>query len=302
MASIPVLHLQPLSQIPHNAWIDERLTAGIEPRLVAQRAEQDVKTLPQGVVTEIVKAGLRDGDRQYVVASWHLGPHSENLCQYTDTNMSELSTPEDVPPPSRRRYDSPARRQQAAETRERIIAASADLVRGLTTWEWDELTFRSVAELAGVSERTVYRHFPSERHLHDAVMRRLEDDAGITYEDVELANLADATARVFASLHRFAIEDSVRTPSGPTFAGADQRRQDALIHAVTARAPHWTHTQRAAIAGLLDVLWSPLTYERLVRVWKLDDSNASSTVQWLIGKVVEAVDNNELPRRLARGD
>ncbi len=103
--------------------------------------------------------------------------------------MSELST---------RSYHSPARQKAAAATRERIVDAGTQLVHGFTTWDWDELTFRAVAERAEVSERTVYRHFPTERHLHDAIMGRLEDEAGIAYEDVELGNLADVTARVFA--------------------------------------------------------------------------------------------------------
>jgi AcrR family transcriptional regulator len=198
--------------------------------------------------------------------------------------MGELS----IPPP-RRRYDSPTRRQQAAETRERIVCAGAELARGFTTWEWDDLTFRAVAERAGVSERTVYRNFPSERHLHDAVMQRLEDDAGVSYDDVTLDNVAEVTARVFGSLHRFAIQDSVATPGDPTFAGADTRRQDALLRAVSTRAAQWDDTQLRAAAGLLDVLWSPTTFERLVRAWKLDDSTATSAVAWMIDKVVDVV-------------
>ena len=51
-------------------------------------------------------------------------------------------------------------------------------MHGYDTWDWRDLTFRSVAERAGVGERTVYRHFPTERHLHDAVMERLESEAG----------------------------------------------------------------------------------------------------------------------------
>ena len=199
--------------------------------------------------------------------------------------MGDLS----IPPASRRRYDSPARRQQAAETRERIVSAGAGLVRGFGSWDWDGLTFRAVAERAGVSERTVYRNFPSERHLHDAVMARLEDDAGVSYDNIALDDVAAVTARVFGSLHRFAIEDSGHTPGDPTFAGADARRQDALLRAVSAQAPHWGDVERRVAAGLLDVLWSPTTYERLVREWKLDDSQATGAVEWLIGKVVETV-------------
>ncbi len=205
--------------------------------------------------------------------------------------MSELSTPESP----RRRYHSPTRRGQAAATRERIIDAGARLVRGFTTWDWDELTFRAVAERAGVSERTVYRNFPSERQLHDAIMARLEDEAGISYQDVELDTLADVTARVFASLRRFAIKDTISTPRGPAFAGVDARRHEALGRAVAARAPDLPDAHRRALAGLLDVLWSPPTYERLIGTWSLDNAEAIGAVQWLIAKVIAAVDNNELP-------
>ena len=196
---------------------------------------------------------------------------------------------------STRSYHSPARQKAAAATRERIIDAGTRLVRGFTTWDWDELTFRAVAELAEVSERTVYRHFPTERHLHDAIMGRLEDEAGIAYEDVELDNLADVTARVFASLKRFAIKDTIGTPHGPAFAGADARRHDALDRAVTARAPQLPDAHRRAMAGLLDVLWSPTTYERLVGAWNLDKAEAVDAVRWLIAKVVAVIDDQANP-------
>src|ERR1700721_1556357 len=134
--------------------------------------------------------------------------------------MSELST-------SRRSHHRPARQRAAAATRDRIIDAGTRLVRGFTTWDWDELTFRAVAECAEVSERTVYLHFPTERHLHDAIMGRLEDEAGIAYKDVELDNFAEVTARLFASLGRFAIKDSIGTPHGPAFGGAEAKPQHA---------------------------------------------------------------------------
>jgi AcrR family transcriptional regulator len=200
--------------------------------------------------------------------------------------VSELST-------SRRSYHSPARQKAAAATRDRIIDAGTRLVREFTTWNWDELTFRAVAERAEVSERTVYRHFPTQRHLHDAIMSRLEGDAGIAYEEVELDNLAEVTARLFASLGRFAIKDSIGTPHGPAFVGAEAKRHDALNRAVTARAQELPDAQRRALAGLLDVLWSPPTYERLVGAWNLHNEDAVGAVQWLIAKVVAGIDDNE---------
>src|ERR1700754_3343408 len=175
--------------------------------------------------------------------------------------MAESSTE------SRRRYDNRARLQKAAQTRERIVAAGSDLVRGFDSWNWRDLTFKAVAERAGVGERTVYRHFPTERHLHDAVMQRLEAEAGISYEDVDLDNLGEVTGRVFASLQRFSVRGSVDTPRDPTFVSVDARRRDALLRAVAASAPKWSDAEQRVTAGLLDVLWNLPTFVRLVGVW-----------------------------------
>lgn len=195
----------------------------------------------------------------------------------------------------RRRYDSPARRALAAQTRDRIVDAATELVHGFASWDWRDLTFRAVADRAGVGERTVYRHFPTERHLHDAVMARLERDAGVTYEDVDLTNLAEVAGRVFGSLQRFSVGQSVRTPADPTFVGADQRRRDAVLRAVSQAAPDWTPRQVRAAAGLLDVLWNLPAYERLVGVWELSDDDATAAVGWLLNLLADTITDNRPP-------
>jgi AcrR family transcriptional regulator len=191
---------------------------------------------------------------------------------------------------ARRRYDNRGRQEKAAQTRERIVAAGSDLVRGFTTWNWRDLTFKAVAERAGVGERTVYRHFPTERHLHDAVMQRLESEAGVSYEDVNLANLAETTARVFASLQRFSVRETLPTPHDPAFVSSDQRRRDALLRAVSQSGA--SQTRQRMIAGLLDVLWSPASYERLVGLWGLDGADATRAIEWLMAEVVSAIDDD----------
>lgn len=197
--------------------------------------------------------------------------------------------------PPRRRYDSPIRRQRAAETRARILTAGSDLVHELPSWDWREVTFRAVAERAGVGERTVYRHFPTERHLRDAVMQRLEEEAGVSYDDVTLANLPALTARVFASLHSFAVQDAVVGSDDPTFNAADERRRAALRRAVAEVAPHWTDDQRETAAALLDVLWNLPSYERLVSGWDFERDRATRAIAWLIDQVVGAIEADEPP-------
>ena len=196
---------------------------------------------------------------------------------------------------NRRRYDNRARAQKAAQTRERIIAAGSELVHAFDSWNWRGLTFRAVAARAGVGERTVYRHFPTERHLHDAVMHRLEAEAGISYEDVDLTNLGEVTSRVFASLQRFSVRESVDTPRDPTFVSVDARRRDALLRAVRTSAPEWSEPEQRLTAGLLDVLWNLPSFERLVGVWGVDGRTATDAVNWLMAKVIEAVENDHPP-------
>jgi AcrR family transcriptional regulator len=196
---------------------------------------------------------------------------------------------------NRRTYDNRARQEKAALTRQRIVAAGSDLVHAFDSWNWRDLTFKAVAERAGVGERTVYRHFPTERHLHDAVMQRLEAEAGVSYEDVDLTNIDDVTARVFASLQRFSVRNSVETPQDPTFVGVDVRRRDALMRAVSASAPEWSPGERQAAAGLLDVLWNVPSYERLVGVWGFDGADATRAIGWLMGKVVAAIEDDDPP-------
>jgi AcrR family transcriptional regulator len=179
------------------------------------------------------------------------------------------------------------RRQQAAETRARILDAASALVHGFPTWDWRALTFRAVAARAGVSERTVYRHFPTERELRDAVMRRLEEEAGVSYEGLGLDDLAAVTALVFSSRASFAASPTL--VDDPTFVAEDRLRRDALRDAVAEVATDWTDVEREMAAGLLDVLWNVPSFERLVIQWGLDAEDASRAIEWAIGLVVGAL-------------
>jgi AcrR family transcriptional regulator len=187
----------------------------------------------------------------------------------------------------RRQYDSPTRRRQTAETRDRILGAASALVHGFPTWDWGALTFRAVAGRAGVSERTVYRHFPTERELRDAVMRRLEEEAGVSYEGLGLDDLAAVTALVFSARASFAASPTV--VDDPTFVAEDRLRRDALRDAVAAVTTDWTDVEREMAAGLLDVLWNVPSFERLVVQWGLDAEDATRAIEWAIGLVVGAL-------------
>jgi AcrR family transcriptional regulator len=195
----------------------------------------------------------------------------------------------------RRRYDSSLRRERAAQTRERIVDAGLQLAHECPVWDWRALTIRAAAERAGVSERTIYRHFPGEREFHDAVMQRLEDQAGVTLGSLRLEDVADAAARVFAHVSSFPMVP--RTPPlDPTLTATDQRRRASLLNAVAPAAAGWPEADRRMTAGMLDVLWSVMSYERLVAAWELTPEQATTAITWVIGLIEAAIRDGRVPQ------
>jgi AcrR family transcriptional regulator len=187
----------------------------------------------------------------------------------------------------RRKYDSPVRRQRAAETRERIISAGAEILHGFPVWNWRALTVAGVAERAGVNERTVYRYFASERELRDAVMARFETEADVVLEGLALDDIKDHTARILEYVSSFPLQS--RAPDDPTLRGAHRRQRDSLLAAVSTHTEAWPEADRAIAAAMLDVLWSVASYERLVVDWELDPKQAIKGATWVIGLVEDAI-------------
>lgn len=190
-------------------------------------------------------------------------------------------------PRERRAYNNVRRLEQAAETRERIVAAGSEILHGSTVRDWEGLTIRAVAERAGVNERTVYRHFTNERGLRDAVMRRLEEEAGIDLASMGLADVPDVTARIFEHVTSFHVEPRPELDS--TLSEAKQRQHRALLDAIAEHTDAWSPDERVMAAAILDVLWSVATYERLVRDWDLDTDQAVRAVSWVIAMIDAAV-------------
>jgi AcrR family transcriptional regulator len=193
----------------------------------------------------------------------------------------------------RRRYDSPLRRERTNATRQRILEAGSALAHSFPTWDWRGLSAGAVADRAGVNKATVYRHFPTERMLHDAIMQRLEDEAGISYDDMDLGTVNTLVERSYAHLASFAGHPEA-DEDAPT-AGADQRRRDALLRAVTSETPDWPVARRRMAAAVLDILWSRNTHERLTEAWGLDAEQTTEAVTWGIALLTDAVREGHHP-------
>ncbi len=198
-----------------------------------------------------------------------------------------------APTRTRRPYDNTLRRERAEETRRRIVVAGAELLRTSSMRDWRTVTMRAVAERAEVNQRTVYRHFPNERALRDAVLHHIEQDAGIELSSMSLDDVGDVTARIFRSISRYS--PPVGPTLDPTLAEAKQRMQDALRAAVAADTDGWSAEERTMAAAAIDLLWAPTSYERLLLNWDLEYEDAIRVVAWLIDLAGEAIREGRHP-------
>lgn len=194
---------------------------------------------------------------------------------------------------SQRSYDNSRRREAAELTRRQIIDAGCRIARESDVRDWGGLTIAAVAERAEVSERTVYRHVGSESGLRDAVMDAMQQQAGIDLDGLRLDGVADVASLIFGQVAAFRSVSPVDLD--PTLRAAGQRQHDALTKAVDQAAPNWTDHQRRAVAAVLDVLWSPAAYERLVRDWDLTPEAATAALTWGVHLVERAVDGGPPP-------
>jgi len=199
------------------------------------------------------------------------------------------------PESTRRPYDSPVRRQRAAETRDRIVGAAVELLQGTASWNWGAVTVRSVAERAGVNERTVYRHFDHERALRDAVLARIEAEVDVEPESFTLDNLPEATARIYDYVSSIPLRG--RPPRDATVESITRRQREGLQAAVTRAVPEWDAREQTVAAAMLDILLSVTAYERLVVEWGLEPSDAVAGITWAMDLVEEAVREGRRPQK-----
>ncbi len=167
------------------------------------------------------------------------------------------------------------------------------MARELPSWDWGNLTIQAVADQAGVSRRTVYRHFASEAALHGALADRLLEEAGVSYAGLTLDDLPEVTGRVFSAVAKFAVTPWAVVPTA--FPVLDADRFDGLRSAVDSEAPKWADPDRMLASAALDIVWSVAPYEILLRDWNLPPVEAMRVQRWLHNLVTGALRAGEKP-------
>ena len=185
--------------------------------------------------------------------------------------------------PETRRYTSALRAEQAEATRLKILdGLVAVLADGV-----ESLSIPAVADRAGVSVGTVYRHFGDKAGLLDALLPHAATRTGVAIDEVPttLDELDDVVRRVFR--HFDAVDDLMRA----AFASAlgrtarlgwtDQRLAGsrALFRSI---APSLTDDQVEHLARMTVLLTLSDTYREMKDRLCLSADEAADEVMWAI--------------------
>lgn len=118
------------------------------------------------------------------------------------------------------------RTQQIDRTRQAIIDAATEMVFGTTVVE--HITMQNIADAAGVSHRTLYRHFASRQELVETLAEIYDQRAAGMSVDVlrnDDVTLEDWVANIRGSLEFGALNrDSFRRHIGLAVASGEWRR------------------------------------------------------------------------------
>jgi AcrR family transcriptional regulator len=150
------------------------------------------------------------------------------------------------------------RTNQIDRTRKAIIDAASEMVFG--TADPSEITMQNIADTAGVSHRTLYRHFPSRRDLVNAIGaaydERLEDE-----RTVQVRESFDAWTSSSAGIAEFGAltERDLLRGAIVALTGGDWRtdRDDAYWKLFRDEFPNLDEqTAREDFAVLRSILWT----------------------------------------------
>lgn len=151
---------------------------------------------------------------------------------------------------------------QIDRTRAAIIEAASDLIFG--TADPEKFTMQNIADAAGVSHRTVYRHFSSRRDLFNAVGATIDKDLDASLDEQRFESFdrwVETTAEMvaFGVAHRDLLERTVALEIVTGEWRTD--RDDAYFRLFRGRYPHLDdQTAREDFAALRHLLSTSSTF------------------------------------------
>lgn len=183
-----------------------------------------------------------------------------------------------------RTYNSRLRQEQAEATRERIVAAMADILA--EDGRIEAATNRAVAQRAGVTEVTVYRHFPSRELLLRGLWEHLNQRNGANVGMPESeAEILDKVGPLFATFDAAPahITAAITTEHGREMRGSlNELRRHTFLDALAEATRDLSPEDKAKAAGVIQLLYSAYTWLSLREQWNVTGKAAAEAAGWAI--------------------
>jgi AcrR family transcriptional regulator len=188
-----------------------------------------------------------------------------------------------------RAYDNSHRAAQAAQTREAILDALVRVIaRGVA-----ELSMPAVAQEAGVSVRTVYRHFPTKRDLLSGLAWHLDErmsSYSVRPYPRDLDELAIHIRQYFRALDGMSDADRAIWASEIVRESREQaglpekfRIIESALQPVTGSLPE---PDRTLLFNVATTIFSRFTLQRMKEDLGLSADDAADSVIWAIETLV----------------
>jgi AcrR family transcriptional regulator len=197
-----------------------------------------------------------------------------------------------------RTYSSPLRERQAQRTRDLILDALTELLSELPA---DEITTREIARRAGVSQPTVYRHFPDRNALLEGLGARIAHLTG-GHDSLPLESLDNLTAhglRAFAAPEAnpaVATAEAVLNADPRRLSSSSRARSTELGRVVTESLPQYDEDDHVRITALLRTLYSVQTWLRMREEFGIPGTESGPIVAWAMETLVREIRAGNFPR------
>ena len=176
------------------------------------------------------------------------------------------------------------RERQTAQTRELVLDAVTELIGDRRV---DEVTTREIAATAGVSERTVYRHFPDREALLEGLSGRMQDldDVNPAAGFRSIDDVAPAAVRLMAALEEHyatARAEAVFNADPRRFAADTQANTRQLRELVSQGLPDLDEREQLRIAAVIRCLVSSQAWLRMREEFGIPGTESGPVLAWVI--------------------
>jgi AcrR family transcriptional regulator len=197
-----------------------------------------------------------------------------------------------------RTYSSRLRDEQARRTRELILDALTDL---LGSHPADEISTRAIAQRAGVSQPTVYRHFPDRQALLEGLSDRILSlgvSAGRRFPET-LDDIAAHAARDFEFPEQnpaAATAEAILNADPRRLSRASRARSDQLLQLVARELPEYDERDHVRITALLRSLYSIQAWLRMREEFGIPGTESAPILAWALDTLVREIRAGNFPR------